>query len=70
MKTHGLHILLSLVLILLPGRILALSATSFFPVNGGSGVCVDSPLKITFDSVPALGNSGAIRIINSAGQVV
>lgn len=70
MKTHGLHILLSLVLILLPERLLALAATSFFPSNSASGVCVDSPLKITFDSVPTIGSSGAIRIINSAGQVV
>lgn len=40
-------------------------STNLFPVNGAVNVCVDTPLKITFDSAPTLGTSGQIRIYNA-----
>jgi pectin methylesterase-like acyl-CoA thioesterase len=40
------------------------------PVNAASGVCYDTPLQITFDSVPKVTTSGAIRIYNTTNTVV
>ena len=41
-------------------------ATNLFPISGAVNVCPDTPLQITFDSAPALGSSGQIRIYNAA----
>ena len=42
----------------------AMAATNLFPANGATGVCVDAPLKITFDQTPVIGSAGRIRIYN------
>jgi hypothetical protein len=41
-----------------------MSVTSLSPPNGAVGVCLDTILRITFDSPPVLGNAGRIRIYN------
>ena len=41
-----------------------MSVTSLSPVNGASGVCADTILRITFDTAPVLGTAGRIRIFN------
>ena len=41
-------------------------ATNLFPINGVANVCVDTPLRLTFDSAPTLGSSGQIRVYNAA----
>src|SRR5262249_41251207 len=41
-----------------------MAVTSLSPSNSASGVCVDTILKITFDTAPGLGNGGKIRIFN------
>jgi pectin methylesterase-like acyl-CoA thioesterase len=40
------------------------------PAHGGAGVCVDNPLRLTFDHPPQLGQSGAIRVHRADGTVV
>jgi hypothetical protein len=42
----------------------ALAATAFAPANGATGVCYDTPLYVTFNSPPAIINTGKIRIFN------
>ena len=63
-------ILLTLWLAVFPGGLHALTATTFFPANNATNVCADTPLKITFDTAPTIGTSGAIRIYSSAGILV
>ncbi len=71
MKPHPLlSVLLWLVLAFLPGRLAALTATGFFPLNSATNVCADTPLKITFDAVPTVGTTGAVKIYNSSGTLV
>ena len=70
MKISFLPILLAAVATLLPGRLAALTATSFFPANNAENVCADTPLKITFDTPPTIGTAGAIKIFNSGGTLV
>lgn len=41
-----------------------LSAVSFSPVNGATGVCYDTPLYITFNGPISTVNSGSVRIYN------
>jgi len=62
--------LLAVVAALLPGHLAALTSTSFFPANNATNVCADTPLKITFDTPPAVGTSGVVRIYNSGGTLV
>jgi pectin methylesterase-like acyl-CoA thioesterase len=63
-------ILLALWLAVFPGGLQALTATSFFPANNATNICADTPLKITFDTAPAIGTSGAVRIYSSTGKLV
>jgi pectin methylesterase-like acyl-CoA thioesterase len=42
----------------------AMAATNLFPAHGATGVCVDAPLKLTFDLPPVVGSAGRIRIYN------
>jgi pectin methylesterase-like acyl-CoA thioesterase len=41
-----------------------MAVTSLSPNNGAVGVCLDTLLRITFDTAPVLGNAGRIRIFN------
>ena len=41
-----------------------LSAVSFAPGNGATGICYDTPLYITFNGPVSIVNSGSIRIYN------
>ncbi len=43
-------------------------ARSFAP--SGTGVCVDTPLSITFDQAVSAGKSGRLRVLNSQNDVV
>ena len=70
MKFPCLPMLLAAVVALLPGHLAALTATSLFPANNATNVCVDTPLKITFGNAPVVGTSGSVRIYSSAGTVV
>jgi len=42
-------------------------AASYFPANGQSDVCPDTPLRITFDAAPATG-TGKIQIFDAADK--
>jgi pectin methylesterase-like acyl-CoA thioesterase len=44
----------------------AMAVTGLFPANISSGICADTPLRITFDSAPTIGTTGRIRIFNAA----
>ena len=44
----------------------AMTATSFSPAAGATGVNTDTPLYVTFDRAPVAGNSGKISIYNAA----
>ncbi len=48
----------------------AQTATAFFPANGATSVCADTPLQLTFDVPPTLGSSGTIKIHDSANNVL
>jgi len=41
-----------------------LSAISFSPTNGATGICYDTPLYVTFNNPISIVNSGSIRIYN------
>jgi pectin methylesterase-like acyl-CoA thioesterase len=41
-----------------------MAVTTLAPANGGTGICYDTPLYITFSSTPALRNAGKIQIYN------
>lgn len=47
----------------------AMGATGLQPVNGASGVCTDTSLRITFDQVPVPGTSGTIRVYRENGTL-
>ncbi len=65
-----LRIFLTLWLAVFPSGLHALTATSFFPANNAANICADTPLKITFDTAPTIGTSGAVRIYSSTGTLV
>ena len=46
-----------------------LTATTFGPTNGATGVCYDTPLYVTFNGPVATVNSGRIRIYDSTNSV-
>ena len=64
------------VLTLIAARVFAADAAplplaSAFPAPGATGVCPDTPLRLTFSAPPALGASGRIEIHTAAnGEVV
>ncbi len=71
--SSGIHSRLFVSLLLLlcfAHRISAQTATGWFPVNNATNVCADTPLKITFDTPPVVGTTGAVRIFTSAGTLV
>jgi pectin methylesterase-like acyl-CoA thioesterase len=43
-----------------------MTTTGFSPSPGATGVNPDTPLKVTFDRVPAVGNTGRIRIYRAS----
>jgi len=44
--------------------------TALFPPPGGTAICPDPPLRITFAGAPTLGTSGKIQVFNSSGTAV
>ncbi len=48
----------------------ALNATTLFPANGATNVCVDTFLRITFDAPPAYRTTGTIKIYSSSDDSV
>jgi pectin methylesterase-like acyl-CoA thioesterase len=40
--------------------------TSTFPASGATGVCTDAPLRMVFDTPPAIGTSGTIRVYQAS----
>ena len=40
--------------------------TSTFPATGATGVCTDAPLRMVFDTPPAIGTSGTIRVYQAS----
>lgn len=49
---------------------LALSTAAFFPAANSTGICPDTPLKITFDAAPVIGSVGVVRIYHADGALV
>src|SRR5262252_1981940 len=47
-----------------------LSASGFFPANGAGGVCIDTPLRITFSTPPVVGSTGKIQVFDAADNKV
>ena len=39
---------------------------STFPANGATGVCTDAPLRMVFDTPPAIGTAGTIRVYQAS----
>jgi len=54
----------------LASSLMAITATSLYPANGATGVCLDAPLRINLSVKPVMGWSGAIRIRNVATNTV
>jgi pectin methylesterase-like acyl-CoA thioesterase len=50
-----------------PGPVIT---ASYLPAKGATNVCVDTPLKLTFDSAPTLGNTGSIKVFKADGTLV
>src|SRR5215813_2786941 len=48
----------------------AMSASSFAPTNGATNICIDSPLKITFNQPVKVGNTGRLRVFQDDGTLV
>ena len=48
----------------------AMQIVSVAPVSGALDVCVDSPLAVTFNQVPQIGNTGRLRVYKSDGTLV
>ena len=48
----------------------SMSATNLAPANSAIGLCVDTLLRMTFDTPPALTNFGKIRIFNVTNSVM
>ncbi len=67
-RAHPLFLTLLGLLLAAPSA-LALSVTALFPADGATRVCPDTPLKLTFDTAPALGTSGTVRIHTADGKL-
>jgi pectin methylesterase-like acyl-CoA thioesterase/lysophospholipase L1-like esterase len=48
----------------------SLKLISAFPSSGAINVCIDTPLRLTFDGPPTLSNSGTVQILDEIGSVV
>ncbi len=56
-----------------PANLLVVSAmaiTNFAPAPGTTDLCIDTPLRITFDQVPKVGNTGRLVIHQDDGTLV
>ncbi len=57
-----------------PGRLTVISSTltvtGFEPPNSATNVCIDTPLRITFNETPFAGTSGLIRVFRADGTLV
>lgn len=47
-----------------------LRLVSVSPAPGATDVCIDTPLRLTFDGPPALSQSGVIQLMDDAGTVL
>ena len=47
-----------------------LAMTGFAPPNGATNVCIDAPLRITFNQTPVPGTNGRIQIFREDGTLV
>jgi pectin methylesterase-like acyl-CoA thioesterase len=50
-----------------PGPVIT---ASYLPAKGATNVCVDTPLKLTFDSAPTVGKAGLIKVFKADGTLV
>jgi hypothetical protein len=50
----------------LPQALRDAGVVALFPAPGGSDLCPDPPLRITFSAPPTLGSSGLIQVFNAA----
>ena len=48
----------------------AISVTSVAPVSGTTNLCADTPLSITFNQAPRVGNTGRLRVYKSDGTLI
>lgn len=48
----------------------AMSTTALWPANGATGINTDTPLKITFDRAPVVGNFGKVQIVRASDNTV
>lgn len=56
-----------------PARLTIVSAmqiASVAPASGTTNICPDSPLSITFNQAPRVGNSGRLRVYKSDGALI
>jgi len=57
-----------------PARLTVISPTlqvvAFEPPNSATDVCIDAPLRITFNEMPVAGTSGLIRVFRADGTLV
>ncbi len=70
MKRFPLIVVAFILIVFASGARGAMNLTALFPANSAAGVCSDAPLRLTFDSAPAVGASGRIIVTNSAGTTV
>ena len=47
-----------------------LAAKRFVPQRHSNGICIDTPLSITFNQPPVLGGAGTIRVFRSDKALV
>jgi pectin methylesterase-like acyl-CoA thioesterase len=52
-----------------PTRAETPTAARLAPAPGATGVCVDTPLRLTFDRAPRVGNKGTIRVERTDGTL-
>jgi pectin methylesterase-like acyl-CoA thioesterase len=45
---------------------LTMAPVAFTPANGATGICYDTPLRLTFNQAPSLRKAGKVRIYNAA----
>jgi pectin methylesterase-like acyl-CoA thioesterase/lysophospholipase L1-like esterase len=50
--------------------IASLKLVSIFPPAGAINICIDTPLRLTFDGPPTLSQSGTAQILDDTGTVV
>jgi pectin methylesterase-like acyl-CoA thioesterase len=56
-----------------PAKLLVVSAmavTSTSPITGATNLCIDTPLRITFNQAPKVGTSGRLQVHQDDGTIV